>query len=46
MEELVSMIVGDSTTLDVYVVVRLCIFAFSLEFTSVVFGMIANMKGR
>lgn len=44
MEELVNLIVGNSTTLDVYVVVRLCIFCLSLELFSVACAMLGSMK--
>lgn len=44
MEELVNLIIGDSVTLDVFVVVRLCVLCMCLEFGAVVIGLIASMK--
>lgn len=46
MDAFVDMIIGNSTTLDVYVVVRLCVVAMSLEFGAVVCGILSNLKGR
>ena len=46
MEEFVNIIIGDSVTLDVYVIVRLCVVAMALEFSAVVFGLLARLRGR
>lgn len=44
MEELVNLIVGSSTTLDVYVVVRLIVLMMAMELFSVACGLIGGMK--
>lgn len=46
MEELVNLIVGSSTTLDVYVVVRIIVLGMALELFAVGCGMLGGMKGR
>lgn len=44
MDEIVNLIVGSSTTLDVYVVVRLIVLMMSMELFSVACGLIGGMK--
>lgn len=46
MEEVVNLIVGSSTALDVYVVVRLVVLCMALELFSVACAMLGGMKGR
>lgn len=46
MEELVNLIIGNSTTLDVYVVVRLIVLGMALELFAVACAMLGGMKGR
>lgn len=46
MNELIDWIVGSSTTLDVYVVVRLLVMAMALELFSVCCAMLGSSKGR
>ena len=46
MDELLNLIVGSSTTVDVYVVVRLCIFCIALEFCAVIIGALGSTKRR
>lgn len=46
MEELVNLIVGSSTTLDVYVIVRIIIVNMALELFAVACSMLGNAKGR
>lgn len=46
MQELVNLIMGTSTTLDVYVIVRLCVVFGALELFGVACGMLGGMKGR
>ena len=44
MDEIVNLIVGSSTTLDVYVVVRLIVLMMAMELFSVACGLIGGMK--
>lgn len=46
MDQLVSLIMGTSTTLDVYVIVRLVVIMVSLEMFAVICSMLAGFKGR
>lgn len=46
MDSLVSLIMGSSTTLDAYVIVRLVVICMGLELFSVACGMLGGMKGR
>lgn len=46
MNGLIEWIVGTSTTLDVYVVVRLVVMSMALELFSVCCAMLGSMKGR
>ena len=46
MDSLVELIMGTSTTLDAFVVVRLCVVCMGLELFSVACGMLGGMKGR
>lgn len=46
MEEIVNLIMGASTTLDAYVIVRLVVLCMSLELFSVACAMLGGMKGR
>lgn len=46
MEEIVNLIVGTSTTLDVYVIVRLVVLNMALELFAVGLAMLGGMKGR
>lgn len=46
MEEIVNLIVGTSTTLDVYVIVRLVVLCMALELFAVACAMLGSMKGR
>lgn len=46
MNELIEWIVGTSTTLDVYVVVRLIVMAMALELFAVCCSALGSMKGR
>lgn len=45
MDGFVELIVGNSTTLDVYVIVRLCVVAMCLDFGSVVIGLLSAARG-
>lgn len=44
MEAIVNLIVGSSTTLDVYVIVRLIVVMISLELFSLACGYLGGMK--
>ena len=44
MDVLVNLIVGNSTTLDVYVIVRLIVVMISLELFSTACGFLGGMK--
>lgn len=44
MESIVNMLIGESTTFDVYVVVRLIVFALCLEFISLICAYLGGMK--
>lgn len=44
MEELVNLIMGSSTTLDAYVVVRLVVLMMALEMFAVSCGFLGSMK--
>lgn len=44
MDNLVNLIVGTSTTIDVYVIVRLVVVLMGLELFAVVCGMLGSMK--
>ena len=44
MESLVNLIVGTSTTLDVYVIVRLIVVMIALELFSTACGFLGGMK--
>lgn len=46
MEEIVNLIMGTSTTLDAYVVIRLVVLCMALELFSVACAMLGGMKGR
>lgn len=46
MDELLYLIVGTSTTLDVYVICRLVILNMALELFAVACGMLGGMKTR
>lgn len=46
MEELVYLIMGSSTTLDAYVIVRLVVLNMCLELFAVACALLGNMKGR
>lgn len=46
MQSIVDLIIGTSTTLDVYVVVRLVVVFMGLELFTVACGLLGNMKGR
>lgn len=46
MDEIVSLIMGSSTTLDAYVIVRLIVMCMALELFSVGCAMLGSMKGR
>lgn len=46
MDTFVDMIVGSSTTLDVYVIVRLVVVNMALELFAVACGMLGSMKSR
>lgn len=46
MDELVNLIMGNSTTLDAYVIVRLVVIMMALEMFSVICAMLAGFKGR
>lgn len=45
MENLVNLIMGTSTTLDAYVVVRLVLVCMALEMFSVACSFLSGMKG-
>ena len=45
MEEIVNLIVGNSTGLDVYVIVRLVVLMMALEMFAVACGFLGAMKG-
>jgi len=44
MDAIVNLIVGSSTTLDVYVIVRLIVVMISLELFATVCGFLGGMK--
>lgn len=46
MDSIVNLIMGTSTTLDAYVIVRLVVMCMALELFSVACGMLGGMKGR
>lgn len=46
MSELINWIVGTSTTLDVYVIVRLIVMCVALELFAVCCAMLGSAKGR
>lgn len=46
MDELLYLIVGTSTTLDVYVIVRIIILNMALELLAVACAMLGGMKTR
>lgn len=46
MDELLYLIVGTSTTLDVYVIVRIIILNMALELFSVACALLGGMKMR
>lgn len=46
MDNLVNLIIGTSTSIDVYVIVRLVVVLMGLELFAVVCGMLGGMKGR
>lgn len=46
MDSLITWIVGSSTTLDVYVIVRLVAMCMGLEMFSVACGLLGGVKGR
>lgn len=46
MEEIVNLIMGTSTTLDAYVLIRLVVLCMALELFSVACAMLGGMKGR
>lgn len=46
MEEIVNLIMGTSTTLDAYVIIRLVVLCMALELFSVACAMLGGMKGR
>lgn len=46
MDELVTLIMGNSTTLDAEVIIRLCLVFMGLELFSVACAMLGGMKGR
>lgn len=44
MDALVDLIIGESTTLDVYVIVRLIIFVVVLELVALICSYLGGMK--
>lgn len=44
MESIINLIIGESTTLDVFVIVRLVVLALFLEFASLICAYIGGMK--
>ena len=46
MEQLVNLIVGSSTTLDVYVIVRLVVVCMGLELFAVICAFLGSTKGK
>lgn len=46
MEDIVNLIMGTSTTLDAYVIIRLVVLCMALELFSVACAMLGGMKGR
>lgn len=44
MEELVNLIMGSSTTLDAFVIVRLVVLMMALEMFAVACGFLGSMK--
>lgn len=46
MSEIVNLIMGTSTTLDAYVVVRIIVLCMALELFSVACAMLGGMKTR
>lgn len=44
MDALVDLIIGESTTLDVYVIVRLVVFVVVLELVSLICSYLGGMK--
>ena len=46
MDSLVNLMVGSSTSIDVYVIVRLVVVLMGLEMFSVACAMLGNMKRR
>lgn len=45
-DSIVNLIMGSSTTLDVYVIVRLVVLCMALELFSVGCAMLGGIKGR
>jgi len=45
MDSIVNLIMGSSTTLDAYVIVRLIVVCLALEMFSVACGALGSMKG-
>lgn len=46
MDDLINWIIGTSTTLDVYVIVRIIIVGMALELFAVCCSVLGRMKGR
>lgn len=46
MSDLMNLIMGNSTTLDVYVIVRIIIVVMGLELFTVACALLGGMKGR
>lgn len=44
MDAIVDLIIGESTTLDVYVIVRLIVFVVVLELVSLICSYLGGMK--
>lgn len=44
MDEIVNLIMGSSTTLDAYVIVRLCVLYMGLELMTAVAAALGRMK--
>ena len=44
MQPLVDLIMGESTTLDAYVVVRLIIVMMAMEFVSLIIGYLGQLR--
>lgn len=45
MDEIVNLIMGSSTTLDAYVIVRIIVLCLALELLVVAMAMLGGMKG-